>query len=58
MRHGPVYHNTVACVLKARIMAPEKQPLLGNGCVTRNSGVTVGSGVLYADRADSYALQQ
>jgi hypothetical protein len=30
---------------------PEKQPLLGNGCVTRNNGVTVGSGVLCAVHA-------
>jgi hypothetical protein len=32
---------------------PEKQSLLGNGGVTRNSGITVGSGVFYAVRADT-----
>jgi hypothetical protein len=58
MRHGPVYHNIVACLLKAKIMEPGKQQLLGNGCVTLNSVVFVGSGVLYAVRADSYVMQQ
>jgi hypothetical protein len=33
-------------------MEPEKQPLLGNGCVTGNKGVTVGSGVFCAIRAE------
>jgi hypothetical protein len=32
----------VAYLLKARTVEPEKQPLLGNGCVTRNNGVIVG----------------
>jgi hypothetical protein len=35
----------VAYLLEARIMEPEKQSLLGNGYVTRNNGVIVGSGV-------------
>jgi hypothetical protein len=43
----------VARLLKARIVEPEEQSLLGNGFVTRNNGVTVGSGVFYAVRADS-----
>jgi hypothetical protein len=34
----------VAYLLKARIVEPEKQLLLSNVCVTRNSGVTVGFG--------------
>jgi hypothetical protein len=38
----------VVYLLKARTVELEKQPLLGNGCVTHNSGVTVGSGVLWA----------
>jgi hypothetical protein len=29
------------------IRGPEKQPLLGNGCVTRDGGVTVESVVFY-----------
>jgi hypothetical protein len=33
--------NIVAYLLKARTVQPEKQPLLGNGCVTRNNGMTV-----------------
>jgi hypothetical protein len=57
MHHGPVYHNIVSCLLKARIMEREKQLLLGNGCVTRNSGVTVESSILYAVLADSYVMQ-
>jgi hypothetical protein len=35
-------------LLKARTVEPEKPPLLGNGCVTRNNGVTVGIGVFCA----------
>jgi hypothetical protein len=34
--------------VEARTMEPEKQQLLGNGCVTFNNGVTVGSGVFCA----------
>jgi hypothetical protein len=37
--------NIVEYMLKARTVELEKQQLLGNGCVTRNNGVTVGSGV-------------
>jgi hypothetical protein len=36
---------SVVYLFKARTAEPEKQPLLCNGCVTRNNGVTVGSGV-------------
>jgi hypothetical protein len=32
-------------LLKARIVEPEKQPFISNGCVTHNTGITVGSGV-------------
>jgi hypothetical protein len=32
----------VAYFLKATTVEPEKQPLLGNGCLTRSNGVTVG----------------
>jgi hypothetical protein len=35
----------VAYLLKIRTMEAEKQPLLGNGGVTSNSGITIGSGV-------------
>jgi hypothetical protein len=31
----------VTCLLKGRIVEPEKQPMLCIGCVTRNNGVTV-----------------
>jgi hypothetical protein len=41
----------VAYLLRARIVEPEKQLLLGNDCVTCKNGVTVGSGVLYAANA-------
>jgi hypothetical protein len=34
-------------------MRPEKQPLLGIGSVICNNGVTVGSGVFFAVRADA-----
>jgi hypothetical protein len=44
------YHNIVAYFLKARIAEPEKQSLLGNGCVTHNNGVTIGSDVFCAIR--------
>jgi hypothetical protein len=40
-------------LLKARTEEPGKQLFLGNGCVTRNSGVTLGSGVFCAIRADA-----
>jgi hypothetical protein len=45
--------NTVAYLLKARTVEPEKQPMLGNGCVTHNNGVTVGSGVFCAVRTEA-----
>jgi hypothetical protein len=32
------YRVTVAYLLKAKNWEPEKQPLLGNDCVTRNNG--------------------
>jgi hypothetical protein len=35
----------VAHLLKARTVEPEKQSLIGNGYVTCNNEVTVGSGV-------------
>jgi hypothetical protein len=35
----------VAYLFIARNVEPGKEPLLGNGCVTSNNGVTVGSGV-------------
>lgn len=35
----------VVCLLKARTVEQYKQLLQGNGCVTFNNGVTVGSGV-------------
>jgi hypothetical protein len=38
----------VTYLLKARIVEPQKQPLLGNGCVTRDNGVSVVSGVFCA----------
>jgi hypothetical protein len=44
---------TVAYLLKARTVEPEEQPLLGNSCVTRNSGVTVGSSVFCAVHAEA-----
>jgi hypothetical protein len=43
-----VLFNTVAYLLKERTVKPEKQPLLHNGCVICNNGVTVGSGVFCA----------
>jgi hypothetical protein len=50
---GALRYHTVAYLLKATTVEPEKQPLLGNGYVTRNDGVTVGSGVLCAVRAEA-----
>jgi hypothetical protein len=37
-------------LLKAGTVELQKQPLLGNGFVTRNNGVTVGSDVFFAVR--------
>jgi hypothetical protein len=44
-------YNIVACLLNARIVKPETGSLLGNGFITRNNKVIVGSGVFYAVRA-------
>jgi hypothetical protein len=35
-----IVHQT-ACLLKARIVEPEKKTLISNGCVTRNNRVAV-----------------
>jgi hypothetical protein len=43
----------VAYLLKARTVEPEKQPLLGNCCVTRNNRVNIGSGVFCAVCAEA-----
>jgi hypothetical protein len=44
LKHVPsVYIHIVKYFLKARTVKPEKEPLLGNDCVTRNNVVTVGS---------------
>jgi hypothetical protein len=43
-----VHIYIVAYLLKLRIVEPEKQPLLGEGCVTRNNRVTIESEVLCA----------
>jgi hypothetical protein len=42
----------MAYLLEARTVEPEKQPLLGNGCVTSNNGGTFGSGVFYEVRVE------
>jgi hypothetical protein len=42
----------MAYLLKARTVEPEKQPLLDNGCVTCNNGVSVGCSVLFAVHAE------
>jgi hypothetical protein len=43
-----IRHNIMAYFLKGRTVKPEKQPLLGNGCITRNNEVNVGRGVFCA----------
>jgi hypothetical protein len=43
----------VAYLLKARTVEPEKQQFLGNGCLTLNNGVTVGSDVFCAVRTEA-----
>jgi hypothetical protein len=48
--NGRMNFYIVACLLKVRTVEPEKWPLLGNGCVTRNNGITVGGDILYALR--------
>jgi hypothetical protein len=40
-------------LLKARTGEPEKEPFLGNDCVTRSNGVTVSNGVFCAVRAEA-----
>jgi hypothetical protein len=37
--------HIVAYLLRATTVKPENQPLLNNGCITRNNAVTLGSGV-------------
>jgi hypothetical protein len=32
-------------LIKVRTVDPEKELLLGNGCVTQNNGITVGSDI-------------
>jgi hypothetical protein len=44
-------HNIIAYLLKVRTEEPEKQPLLGNGCITHNNEVTVGRSVFCEVRA-------
>jgi hypothetical protein len=46
-----IIKKIVAYLLRARTVEPEKQLMLGNGCVTCKNGVTVGSGVFYAVNA-------
>jgi hypothetical protein len=43
--------NTVAYLLKARTAKP--QPLLGNGCETRKTGINVENGVFCEARAEA-----
>jgi hypothetical protein len=45
--------NIVAYLLKLRIMEPEKQSFLSNGCVLRNNGVIVRSPVSCTVSADA-----
>jgi hypothetical protein len=45
--------NIVAYMLKAKTVETEKQPLLGNCCLTCNNGVTVGNDVFCAVRAEA-----
>jgi hypothetical protein len=44
---------TVTYLVKARTVKLQKQPLIDNGYVTRNNGVTVESGVFCAVRAEA-----
>jgi hypothetical protein len=43
----------VAYLFKAKTAEQEKQPLLGNSCVTRNNGATVGSDVFCEIRSEA-----
>jgi hypothetical protein len=45
--------RVLAYFQKARTVEPEKQPLLVDGCVTCNSGITVGSFVFRAVHAEA-----
>jgi hypothetical protein len=45
-------HRIAAFLPIPRTVEPEKQRPLGHGCVTRNNGVTVGSGVMRAVRSE------
>jgi hypothetical protein len=45
--------HIVAYMRKSRTVEPEKRPLLGNGCVTRNNGVTVVVDVFCAVHAEA-----
>jgi hypothetical protein len=47
-----VFYYTVTYLLKPRTVESDKQPLLGNGCVTRNNRITVGSSIFCAVRAE------
>jgi hypothetical protein len=44
--------NILRHILSSITVETEKQPLLGNGCVTRDIGVNVASGVFCAIRAE------
>jgi hypothetical protein len=45
--------NSVAYLLEARIVEPEKGPFLGNGSIARNNGITFGSGDFSAVLAET-----
>jgi hypothetical protein len=44
--------NTVPYLLIKRTVEHEKQPLIGNGCVTRHNGEAVGSDIFCVVRAE------
>jgi hypothetical protein len=44
--------NNVTYLLEERTTEPKKQPLLDNGCVTPNNGVTFGNAIFCAVRAE------
>jgi hypothetical protein len=54
--HANCTVNIVANLPKARTVEPDKQPFLGNGCVTRNNGITVGSGDFLCDPCQGYIV--
>jgi hypothetical protein len=43
----------VAYLPKVRTVEPEKQPLVGNCCLTSKLGITIGSDVFCAVRAEA-----